>query len=135
MITLELDQVGAKSPDACYELVYPSTDGSMFDISQYTTPEVMEQDLTSTDAVISTGAAQMGRIPSKDEVASSFAKVSALLVARFGTADVANLAKPKELDHAKACQIISFLYKSILELPVKDAGPLLRYLFAQQRAA
>ncbi len=126
VISLEYDQIGAKSADACFAY---AAGASPIDISKFVTPEIVEMEKTATAAVLETGLANPQRVPSRDEVAPALKLVVQQLVATYGQSDVAALAKPATMEHARYCSIISTLFKGALSLPRDQAVPLLRTMF------
>jgi len=134
VLTLEIDQVGAKSADACFRFLHHPAGASSVDLTQYATPEVLRADSAATSAILESGIASPQRIPAKSEVDPALSRLGQQLVASFGAADVAGLADPATIDHARYCTIASAVYKQALSMPRAEAVPLLRYLFGQRAA-
>lgn len=128
VITLEYDQLGAKNADACFAY---ATGSPPVDILKFVTPEVAQMEKAANAAVLETGLTNPQRIPSRDEVAPALRRVVQQLIATYGQSDVAGLAKPAGMDHARYCAIISALFKNALSLPRDQAVPVLRNMFGQ----
>ena len=125
VLTLTLDQIGAKSADACFNFLFPRPDITV-DLAKYITPEVAKLGDTATVAVLETSSASPQPIPERQDVAVFLNQVRSRLVANYGEDAVAMLGKPSTLDHAKVCGLTSALYKEVLSLPRGQAVPLLR---------
>jgi hypothetical protein len=134
-VTLEIDQIGAKSADRCVEFLYPDPGTPATDISSFITPEVIRYDSSATVSVIESGAATPQAIPTKEAVSSALGRAVRQLVEKFGGEDVAALSKPKTLDHDRLCVMTSALYKNVLSLPPSEAGPVLRFLYSGHNGA
>jgi hypothetical protein len=134
VMTLELDQIGAKSADACFEYLNPRPNAPL-NVMDFLTPEVARQDEALTGQIIESGSSSSAKVPSQQEVAPTINSVSQALVAKYGANNVAALSRPGALDHAMNCAMISDLYKDILQLPVPAAVPVLRFFYSRNPAA
>lgn len=134
VMTLEIDQIGAKSSDACVTFLNPRPDAPI-DITGFITPEVANQDMEATAKVIESGASNPGKIPSQEEVAPALRAVGQALVVKYGAQNVAALSQPASLDHAMYCSMVSDLYKDVLQLSLPTGVPVLRFLYSRHPAA
>jgi hypothetical protein len=133
IMTLEVDQIGAKDVDACIAFLSPSLTASAAATSLLT-PELRQRDVAATAAVIESGSKAARPVPTRSDVSGALTRVARQMVVEFGGDDVAALAKSKTLNHRKVCTMTSALYKDALTLPIADAVPLLRFLYAQKTA-
>ncbi|HLI14273.1 MAG TPA: hypothetical protein VKY65_21975 [Alphaproteobacteria bacterium] len=134
VMTLSIDEIGAKSADACFDFLFPRPGGTVAPITQLITPELSRRDDEALGAIIATGAASPQRVPTKDEVAPALGQVARQLAAKYGNAAVSDLTRLTSLDHGKACALTSSLYKEVLSLPRDQAVAVLRFMFAQNPA-
>ncbi len=136
VLTLEIDQVGAKSADACVEFLFPRPGVAAVIVSDFVTPEVLRSDVAATTEVISSGFESRRPVPTLAEISASRLQVSRQLVAQYGIGDVQTLgSKPSALSHATICAMDSQIFKNILSLPKADAAAYLRFVFAQVKAS
>jgi hypothetical protein len=129
ILTLEVDQIGAKNVDACFDFVFAPPGASSVNIETFVTPEVLQQDIAASSAVVDSGAAAPQPIPEKNQIAEALNEVVRQLVTRYGADSVNALAKPATLDHRLGCVMTSQLYKEALSLPAASSVPLLRFLY------
>jgi hypothetical protein len=131
VLTLELDQIGAKSADACFGFLYPGP-GSSMDWKQYLSPEVSKFDEAAVVSVLETAAADPRPVPEQSQIQDFMRQVVQRLVAQYGEDDVNLLGKvPASVDHARLCRITAAFYKEALSLPRDKAVQLLRFLSGQ----
>jgi len=128
---LELDQISAKSADACFAFLFHPPGTVRTDLSAYATPEVIQAVSTAQKLILESGFADPQPVPSKEEVSAPLKRVVQQLVATYGAADITALAQPAKMDHGRYCMITSALFKEVLTLPRAEGVPLLRYLYAQ----
>jgi hypothetical protein len=135
VITLEIDQIGAKNADRCVDFLYPGPGKPAVDISSFVTPEVIRADGTATVSVIESGSATPQPIPTKEAVSAALGRAVRQLVEKFGSEDVAALSKPASISHDHLCTMVSSLYKNVLSLPTTESGPVLRFLYSEHNGA
>lgn len=64
----EIETIGSKSADACYDSLYPHPGAKPILLSEYLPVEVQRRDLSTTAAVIETGSTAPQPIPGENEV-------------------------------------------------------------------
>jgi len=134
VVTLEVDQIGAKSADACFGFLYHPGSPAKVDLTQFVTPEVLAADKAAMTAILESGMTSPQRVPAKQEINPAFNRLGQQLITSFGQADVAALANPATMDHGRYCTITGSLYKQVLSMPRADAVPLLRFLYGHGAA-
>jgi len=134
IITLEVDQIGAKSVEACVQFLFPEKGKPAFSVTDFLTADVINREIAAATAVIESGSGTPRPIPQQEAIAPSLAIVVRQLTDTFGSADVAALSKPDTLAPQRLCAITGSLYKDILLLPEPDAAALLRWLFSKASA-
>jgi hypothetical protein len=132
VMTSELQQLGAKDPDACYYFLVPHV-GKPINIAEYVNADTRSRDLDSLADLIETGAAMPQRVPAAADVDASLQTVIGKLQQRFGQ-DFSIFAKLNDpnVDHRKVCEIVTALYTEVLRQPTSQSIPLLRYMFSQK---
>ena len=131
VLILEVDQLAAKSADACFGFLFPTPNDPPVDITKFVTTEVIGLDAAATVAILESGAADPRPTPRREDVAAPLGDAVNRVVANYGAADVAALSTPATMDKARACAVTSAVYKEVLSLPQSDVGPVLRFMFAQ----
>jgi hypothetical protein len=134
VMTLEIDQIGAKDADACVAFINPSSGSSPLALDKLLTPELMQQDAAVTAAIIESGSQSPQPVPAKTDISDTLNRVARQMVSEFGSNDVIALSKPGSLSHDRFCVMTSEFYKQILILPRTSAVPLLRFLYSQNAA-
>ncbi len=135
VLTLEIEQLGDKSADACYGFLFPAPGAPAVVMQNFVTAEVLKADAATTLRVISSGAADPHSVPERTVVTPALQQVGHDMVARFGDGALAALAYPQRIPHATACRLVGALYEDVLRLPPGQAIPLLRFLFAASSGA
>lgn len=133
-VELLLDQMKVlykSDPALCYEHLNPEEGNSTLNINQYFPKEIRERGLTVMADVIRTAAQHVNRPPDEKTVQKQLTNVIEVLSQRYGD-DVQILDNPQlaRANKAKSCEITYDLYDTILLLEDQEAGPLLRYMFA-----
>ena len=84
--------------------------------------------------VIRSAAGQANRPPKEKQVEKQLTSVSAALAQRHGD-DVRMLADPElgKANKAKTCELTYDLYQTILRIPERESGALLRFMFASEK--
>lgn len=128
--TLEIDQIGAKSVDACADFLSPHPQAPV-NLQQYVTPEVAKLDEDATAAILETGSRGEHPIPEKQQVEAFLSKIRGGLVAQFGEDDVTKFGSGQITDHAQICKMNSAFFKQALSLPRQQAVSVLRFVLGQ----
>ena len=128
--TLEIDQVGAKSADACDVFLSPRPQAPV-NLQQYVTPEVAKLDGDTTAAIVETGSRGEHPIPEKQQVEAFLSQIRSDLVAQFGEDEVAKFGSGQITDHAQICKMNSAFFKQALSLPRQQTVSVLRFVLAQ----
>jgi hypothetical protein len=128
VLVAELDELRAVDADACFYFLYPQAGVSHVDLSRVLSSELREREMAALGAVVESGAATPQRIPSESEVAGAMNKATKALALIHSSSELAQLSEPTKGNHATVCTVAADLYRQILMLPVRDQGPLLRFL-------
>jgi hypothetical protein len=107
---------------------------AILDTTKHFSKELQEKEFYVMAEVIRSAATQKHRSPREREIESQRAGVLKFLARRYGD-DVQMLADPElgKTNKAKMCQLTYELYKTILGLPERESGPLLRFMFASEK--
>jgi len=128
--TVEIDQIGAKSVDACADFLSLHPQAPV-NLQQYVTPEVAKLDEDATVAILETGSRGEHPIPEKQQVEALLNRIRSGLVTQFGEDEVAKFGSGQITDHAKICKMNSAFFKLALSLPRQQAVSVLRFVLAQ----
>lgn len=127
---LEIDQIGAKSVDACSNFLSPHPQ-MYVNLQEYVTPEVAKLDEAATVAILETGSTGGHPIPEKKQVEAPLSQIRSGLVALFGEDEVVKFGRSQITDHAEICKMNSAFLKLALSLPRRQAALVLRFVLAQ----
>jgi hypothetical protein len=132
LIVIETEAIGSKSANACYDFLNPHAGSQPVILTEYINQQTQELDLSTTAAVIETGATNPQRVPTEKEVSPLLKKVIGKLAKRYSATELGALTDPSSpgIEHEKVCRMASALYREVLILPARDAARLLRFLFA-----
>lgn len=121
-------------PALCYDYVYSQGPGAKSDMTKYFSKELQQKEFLVMAEVIRSAAGQTNRPPNEKQIEKQRASVLASLAQRYGD-DVQVLIDP-ELGRAnkeKTCELTYKFYQTILELPERESGELLRFAFARAK--
>jgi hypothetical protein len=121
----------AVDPSLCYDYVYEEGSRAKLDVTKYFSKELQEKEFLVMAEVIRSAAGHANRPPNEKQVQKLLESVVASLANRYGD-DVKMLDNPKmaRANKAKASILIHELFQTILTLPKRDSGMLLRFMFA-----
>jgi hypothetical protein len=127
----EMAELRRHGGDLCYRFLFAQP-GQGVDLTRYVSANTMEADYAALSQVVRSSVVAPQPVPQKSEVEPRLQPVVALLAARYGR-DLALLQQPQApgIDRDKLCGISIDMYTAILQLPVADAGKLVRYLMGQ----
>jgi hypothetical protein len=131
MLLLEqMKSLYSNDPTLCYDYLFSEVSPE-FDPARYFSPELIKKEYSTMAEVIRSTATKRNRPPKEAQIQDRLEKVIARLTPRYG-ADVSMLADPQQGkgDKAKMCRLTYDMYNTILSLPERESGPLLRFLFA-----
>lgn len=128
----EIRQVGGKTADGCYQMLFPEIYGSI-QISNFVDKKIAEQDLEALNEVLKSAKTRQKQtaIDSAD-LEKNYEKIMKELLPKFGK-DLVILENlnAKDVDKKKGCEISIAIMESMLNLPTKDAAGMIRNLFAE----
>lgn len=129
----EIDQIRAKSADACYAFLFPDARRPPVVITQYVARDVLQRESDADAAAIRSGLSGLRTIPGTDQIAPSRTAVLQSLMKKYPLNDIRALSDPalRDKDHAKSCELTSAFYREILALPKSEAAQFLRFLYGK----
>lgn len=118
----------AKSADACFAFWFPEAPG-IVDVEPLISADDQRRLLELQAEVIRTSAEQPTAAPSTADVDAPLSKIIDAMYRRYGT-DIQMLSHVEDpgIDRAKACDMTTSLYESIMALPPEVSGKLMRGL-------
>jgi hypothetical protein len=130
----QMDVLYSVDTALCYEFIYGRGLTARLDITKYFSKELQEKEFLVIEEIIRSAATQKYQPPQEKEIERQRAVVLKALSRRYGD-DVKMLADPElgKNNKAKMCQLTYDLYETILGLPERDSGPLLRFMFASEK--
>lgn len=116
-------------PTLCYDYAYGN---GRADMTKYFTKELQEKELLIMSEVIRSASGKTRKPPNETQIEKQRASVLASLTQRYGD-DVQVLIDPElgKANKEKTCELTIEFYRTILELPERDSGALLRFVFAK----
>ena len=117
----------------CYDYICGRDRGTKLDIAKYFSKELQEKEFVVMAEVIRSAAEENHQPPHEKEIEKQLAMIFESLSRRYG-ADVEILKdiERQGTDRTKACLLTLALFETILGLPEKESGPLLRFLFVNE---
>jgi len=130
----QMDVLYSVDTALCYDYIFGQGPASKFDATKYFSKELQEKEFLVMEEVIRSAATQRHRPPQEKEIERQRAGVLKSLARRYGN-DVQMLADPElgKTNKAKMCQLTYEFYETILGLPERESGPLLRFMFASEK--
>lgn len=120
------------NPDLCYAYLFP--EGSIVrDLGSHFSADLARRELEAMAAVIKSGAAGKARPPNESAVGGHLEQIYSSLGETYGD-DLAFLVNPATpgVDKRRVCEMAFDFYDRVTQLPPTQAGPLLRFLMAEQ---
>lgn len=124
----------AVDPALCYDYLYGQDRGAKLDMTKYFSEELQEREFSIMAEVIRSAAEETNRPPSERQIEKQFTSVFASIGKRYGN-DAQILIDPEQgrANKAKRCELTYELYQTILQLPERESGALLRFMFASEK--
>ena len=118
-------------PALCYDYIYAQGHGAKFDVTKHFSKEQKEKILSVMAEVIRSAAGRTNRPPNEKQIERQLTNVLAFLAERYGD-DTQMLADPDlgKANKARMCELTYEFYQTILRLPERESGALLRFMFA-----
>lgn len=117
-------------PAICYDYVYGKGRDAKLNVTKYFSKELQQKEFSIMAEVIRSAAGQTSR-PNEKQIERQLTTVFASIAQRYGD-DAQMLTDPKigRTNKAKTCELTYELYQTILRLPERESGALLRFMFA-----
>lgn len=121
-------------PALCYDYAYGQGRGAKLDMTKYFSKELQQKEFLVMAEVIRSAAGQTSRPPNEKQIERQLTTVFASLAQRYGD-DAQMLADPElgRTNKAKTCELTYELYQTILRLPERESGALLRFMYASAK--
>tara|TARA_B100000315_G_scaffold236680_1_gene252724 strand:- start:830 stop:2362 length:1533 start_codon:yes stop_codon:yes gene_type:complete len=127
----EIRQLTAADPELCFKFLFPEKYGSI-DIQDYISEEVQKSDLDALSAIYIGSVRSPQEIPKETEVIDHLDRAYSAISKKYGEAAFSFFENPDIEPSSKndICNMIADLYENILEMPIEQSGPTLRFMFA-----
>jgi hypothetical protein len=128
----EIEELTRVDPNFCYRFLFPEQYGPL-DASKHIDPKTLQNDLAALAILIRTATHNPQPGPDVSRSEALLKTVYIRVNEEYGD-DVRLLDNPhgQSVDKEKVCTIIAGLYKHVLNMPKKQSGMVLRYMFASQ---
>lgn len=132
-MTLEIEELADKDPEACYRFLFPARYGSA-DVTRYIKTETQRADLAALAEVIRTAAEQPQPLPNAETGDALLKNLMKEFYASQGD-DALLLGDPfaPGVDKKKVSKLIASLYREALDLPQEESGLLLRHMLSEKK--
>ena len=132
-MSIEIEELAEKNPDACYHFLFPDRYGST-DVTQYIKAETQRGDLAALAEVIRTAAEQPQPAPNGETGDALLKKLLNHFYASHED-DALLLQDPfaPNVDKKKVSKLIASLYREALNLPPEESGLLLRHMLSGKK--
>ncbi|MFQ5846581.1 MAG: hypothetical protein ACE5IQ_02790 [Candidatus Methylomirabilales bacterium] len=128
----EIQELTRISPTLCYQFLFPQRYGAP-DLTKHLAAKTLQDDLAALAGLIRTATNNPQRRPDASQSQTLLETAYAQVYTEYGD-DVQLLNSPHDpsVDKEKVCTIIAALYTQVLNMPKKDSGMVLRYMFSRQ---
>lgn len=133
VITLELSEIAAHSPEDCYNFGYRPPGAKTFDVLPFLSTEILLREQAALAAVIGSKSEPPPRLPTDKEITPSRNYVMERLLDKYGAADMDAYADARspQSDHTKVCRMTIAFYNEAFALPYDEQARLLRFLLVR----
>ncbi len=130
---LDLQEIAAKSPEACYTFAYRPAGVPPINAFEYLSPEVLLRGQRAMAMVIESKMTPPPIAPTDKDINWSRNYVMEQLIQKFGGGDVEAYANARTAvsDRAKVCRMTIAFYNEVFTLPPDEQARLLRFMLAR----
>ena len=128
-----METVRRVNPELCYDFLFPKP-GETYHSVEYLPNDLVIREMTIMAEVIRSAATSHRKPPAEKEIEPQLFRIVMQLSGTFGN-DALLLTAPMQsnVDKARICEMSLVFYQKMLELPDREAAPLVRYLFANSQ--
>jgi hypothetical protein len=128
----EIEAVGRKDMNACYDFLFPGAAVRPVDFWEYVPPDSLERGLAAISDLTETTATNSKRAPPTKEVLQLQKLVIDGVTRRYSETFPLVLADPRspKFSHETVCRAFGALFREVLTLPTRDRVQMLRFFFA-----
>lgn len=135
---LVLEQISllySDSAQLCNRYFGMELSGAALDSAKYFSEEMLAKESSLMAEVLRSSAIGDYRPPAAGAIAARWNMIMALIGKRYGAnAGLFFDARQAKRDPGKTCHVLYEFYKAVIQLPSREAGPLLRHHYAQLQA-
>ncbi len=126
----EMGELQSQGEDLCFKFLFPQVAGGI-DGQKLFSQKTQKKNLAALDEIIKTSNLKRP-LPAEKDVMPFIEPVFVNLFQKYGD-DISMIESPlaSNIDKTKVCNITKNLYKQIIELPIEQAAPTLRWMFNQ----
>jgi len=135
MILEQISMLYSDSAQVCNRYFGMDLSGAALDTAKYFSEEMLAKEAGLMVEVLRSSAARAYRPPARQAIAVRWNMIMALIGKRYGANAVTFFeTRQANRDAGQTCHVLYEFYQAVTRLPAHEAGPLLRYHFAQLQA-
>ena len=135
MILEQISLLYSESAQVCTRYFGMDLSGAALDTAKYLPEEMLAKETGLMAEVLRSSVAREYQPPARQIIKARWDMIMALIGKRYGTKAVLfSEMRQANRDAGQTCHVLYEFYKAVSRLPAHEAGPLLRYHFAQLQA-
>lgn len=135
MILEQISLLYSESALVCNRYFGMDLSGAALDTAKYFSEEMLAKETGLMADLLRSSAAREYQPPARQTIKARWDKILALIGKRYGAKAVLFFeTRQASRDPGQTCHVLYEFYKAVSRLPAREAGPLLRYHFAQLQA-
>jgi len=135
LILEQISLLYSESAEVCNRYFGMDLSGSALDAAKYFPEEILTSENAVMADVLQSSAGGKYHPPARQTIQARWSTIMALIGKRYGAKAVLFFeSRPANRDPGQTCHVLYEFYKEATRLPAREAGPLLRYHFAQLQA-
>ena len=135
MILEQISLLYSDSAQVCNRYFGMDLSGAALDTAKYFPEEMLAKETGLMVEVLRSSAAREYRPPARQAIAARWNMIMSIIGKRYGAKAVLLFeTRQATRDAGQTCHVLYEFYKAVTRLPAHEAGPVLRYHFAQLQA-
>ncbi|HEX6768147.1 MAG TPA: hypothetical protein VF208_02250 [Candidatus Binatia bacterium] len=135
LILEQISLLYSESAQVCNRYFGMDLSGAALDSTKYFSEEMLAKETGLMADMLRSSAARAYRPPARQTIKARWDMILALIGKRYGDKAVLFFeTRQASRDPGQTCHVLYEFYKAVSRLPAREAGPLLRYHFAQLQA-
>jgi hypothetical protein len=135
LILEQISLLYSEGAEVCNRYFGMDLSGAALDNAKYFSEEMLTNETVLMAEVLRSSALRVYQPPTRQTIQARWDMLMALIGKRYGAKAVLFFeTRAANRDAGQTCHVLYEFYKAVVRLPAREAGPLLRYHFAQLQA-